>query len=106
MARTIPEDSVQIQEGLYLYVYTKTILGNTYTFRELYSAEGYCFYQLSQSENYDEEGNLKPANQLQYFQYMSCAMTTVEEINADIVSVPIQDGFFILGSSTNPPVTE
>lgn len=104
--REIPEGSTEIQEGLYLYEYTKTIGPTEYTFKELYSAEGYCFYQLSQPENYDEDGNLKPANERIYAQYMHCAISaTLESINADVVSVPIEAGYENVSTPSNE-VTE
>lgn len=104
--REIPEGSIEIQEGLYLYEYTKTIGSTEYTFKELYSTEGYCFYQLSQPENYDEDGNLKPANERVYAQYMHCAISaTLESINADVVSVPIEAGYENVSTPSNE-VTE
>lgn len=103
--REIPEGSVQIQTGLYLYTYTKTIGSRQYTFGELYSAEGYCFYWLSNPENYDEEGNLKPASERIYAQWAGAFLNpNVDEINADHISVPVEPSFEIL-SATNPPVT-
>ena len=103
--RPIPEGSVQIQEGLYLYTYTKTISNTQYTFGQLYSAEGYCFYWLSNPENYDEEGNLKPLEERVFAQYKTAGLNpNVDAINADHFSVPVQDGYEIL-SATNPPVT-
>jgi hypothetical protein len=104
MVREIPEGSVLIQTGLYLYEYTKVIAGNTYTFRQIYSAEGYCFYDITNPENLDEEGNLLPPEQRMYAQYMSCAYTR-EEIDAYIVSVPVEDGYEIVSAPANPPVT-
>lgn len=104
--REIPEGSIEIQEGLYLYEYTKTIGSTEYTFKELYSAEGYCFYQLSQPENYDEDGNLKPASERVYAQYMHCSISaTLESINTDVVSVPIEAGYENVSTPSNE-VTE
>lgn len=106
MALAIPEGSVEIQEGLYLYTYTRTIgsLGER-TYGQLYSAEGYCFYWLSNPENYDEEGNLLPPEQRIYAQYKGSFLNPdVDVINADHISVPIQPGYEIV-STTNPPVT-
>ena len=103
--REIPEGSVEIQVGLYLYTYTKTIAGRERVFGELYSAEGYCFYWLSNPENYDEEGNLKPANERTYAQWKGTFLNpNVDAINADHISVPVEPGFEIL-TATNPPVT-
>jgi hypothetical protein len=103
MAREIPEGSIEIQTGLYLYEYTKTIGGRDYTFRRLYSAEGYCFYDLAQVENYvdgDITGELLPPEQRVYSQYTALAIIqstwTYEQINAQYISVPVQDGYEIV----------
>ncbi len=92
----IPEGSVLIQEGLYLHTYTRVIGGNEYTFRKLYAAEGYCFYCLDVLENFDENGNLKPASQRLYATYATTSYTTVEEINAHFVSVPYEEGYEVV----------
>ena len=103
----IPEGSVQIQEGLYLYIYTKTVSGlGTLTFGQLYSAEGYHFYWLSNPENYDEDGNLKPLEERTFAKYASVGLNPdVDAINADHISVPIQPGYEIV-SATNNHATE
>ena len=103
----IPEGSVEIQEGLWLYEYTRTIGGRVYTFRELYSAEGYCFWEVNQPENYvdgDVNGELLPLEQRVFAQYAMLAQiyTTVEQINADFISVPVQDGYEIVSAGSNP----
>jgi hypothetical protein len=105
MWREIPEGSVEIQTGLWLYTYTRVISGREYTFRQLYSAQGYCFYDLTIPENYDEEGNLLPENQRVYATYSSCGYTTAEEINAVIISVPYTEGYEVV-SVGNGTVTE
>ena len=104
--RPIPEGSIEIQTGLWLYTHEFTIGSTVYVAGELYSAEGYCFYDLSISENYDEEGNLKPAEERLYAQYATCPGDDLEWINANIVSVPVQPGYEIVSAPTNPPVTE
>lgn len=103
--REIPEGSVQVQVGLYWYTYQKVIAGNTHTFGQLFSSEGYCFYDLTVPENFDDEGNLKPASERVYSTWMSCVYTTAEEINANIISVPYEEGYEITGN-TNDTVTE
>ena len=106
MPRIIPEGSVEIQTGLYLYRYTKTIGGTEYTFSELYSAEGYCFYDVD-DEIYDEEGNLVPADQVQpnqrvYAQYAGLAIImstwTYEQLNAKFISVPVDPSYEIVSA--------
>lgn len=59
----IPEGSVEIQTGLWLYSYKKTISGTEYTFRQLFSSEGYYFYD-----------NTLPEEERIYYQWMSLAM--------------------------------
>ena len=107
--REIPEGSVEIQVGLWLYEYTRTIGGTTYTFRKLYSAEGYCFWEVNQPENYvdgDVNGELLPLEQRVFAQYAALAQsyTTVEQINADFISVPVQDGYEIVSVGRNPEI--
>lgn len=103
MARVIPTGAVEIQTGLYLYEYTKTIGGRVYTFRELYSASDYCFYNVEQPENYDEEGNLKPPAERVYAQYaiLAQSLNTVELINAMFISVPVEEGYEIVSVPSN-----
>lgn len=102
MARVIPTGSVEIQTGLFVYDSTIVIAGTTYPKRQLYSAEGYCFYDLEQPENYDEEGNLKPAAQRVYKQYSGLAVSqaswTYEQLNARYISVPVEEGFEIVSA--------
>lgn len=97
--REIPEGSVEVQTGLRAYLQTSTINGRVYSWYTLYSAEGYCFYDLT-DEYCDKDGNLIPEEdvlptQRIYYQYMclSSLTSTVEQINARFVSVPIQEGF-------------
>lgn len=77
MAREIPSGAVEIQTGLWLYTYNKTIGGTEYTFRELYSSEGYCFYD----NTWDEEERI-------YWQYMSLGLLT--DVN-NYTSIPISE---------------
>ena len=95
--REIPNGSVEIQTGLWLQTYSKTIGGREYTFRNVYSADGYCFWKVAQPENYDEDGKLLQEDERFYFTYSSCVYTTLEEINANFISVPVQEGFEIVG---------
>lgn len=104
--REIPEGSVEVQTGLWLYTYTKTIGSNTYTFGEVYASEGYCFYNLTVGENFDEEGNLVPAEDRVYAVYSTAGLNaTADSVNAIFVSVPYQEGYEVVNVPTNPPVT-
>ena len=103
--REIPTGSVEIQTGLWLHEEPKTINGTEYTVRQLFSAEGYCFYDLA-DEYYDDEGNQIPESEVQptqriYYQYMvlSSYINSVEAINAQFVSVPVQEGFEIANAN-------
>lgn len=107
MAIVIDPSWIEIQTGLYLEEIQRVIGNNTYTFRNLHSAEGYCYYDLEQPENYDEDGNLKPPAERVYRQNSSLGIGqsswTYEQINARYISVPIEDGFEIV-SRPNKPV--
>ncbi len=104
--REIPAGSIEIQTGLYAHLYTYTVGGNQRSRYNLYSAEGYCFYKLSLPENYDEDGNLKPANERVYATFMACSiLDTLESINDDVVSVPVEEGYEIVSAPSNPSVT-
>jgi hypothetical protein len=98
MAREIPIGAKSIQNGLYLYEYTKTISGKVHTFREIYSAYGYHFYNVEQPENYNEEGELLPPNERVYAQYaiLAQSLNTIEAINSKFISVPIADGYEVV----------
>lgn len=87
--REIPTGSVEIQTGLYLYETSVSVLDEVIVCRELFSSEGYCFWEVRQPENYDENGNLKPENERVYAQYASLGgnFDTVEKINANFISV-------------------
>lgn len=102
--QAIPEGSVEVQTGLWAYLREYTFNGQPRARYVLYSAEGYCFYSLSIPENYvDGEvgGELLPLEQRVFYQFMSTTYTTVEQINADIVSVPVQDGYEIVSVGGN-----
>lgn len=108
MARPIPDGSVEIQTGLWMHEYNLVLAGNTYLKRDLYSAEGYCFWQVSNTENYDAEGNLLPESERMYAQYAGLAISmsswTYEQLNAEFISVPVQEGYEIV-SVPNGSVT-
>ena len=93
--RTIPEGAFLFKEGLYILETTVTFGSMTRIKWELYSADGWCFYDLQQAENYDEEGNLLPPAERVYAQYM--IMTKNEDrVTNDIISVPVEDGYEIV----------
>lgn len=106
MARPIPEGSVEAQTGLWAYLYSFTVSGVTHSHYEIYSAEGYCFYNVDQPENYDEDGNLKPPAERVYAQYCVTVCQTIEEVNAHFVSVPIEEGYEIVSVPSNPTEKE
>ena len=95
MIRNIPKESIEIQKGLYAYLHSYTVGGVTNHYYKLYSAEGYCFYEVDQAENYDEEGNLKPPMERVYAQYCTC-MYSFAEINRHYVSVPFEVGYEVV----------
>ena len=94
--RPIPEGSIEVQTGLWAFFNSFPVGETTYSRYVLYAAEGYCFYNLRQSENFDEEGNLLPANERTYATYALTTCTTAEQINARFVSVPREEGYNVL----------
>ena len=97
--REIPTTAVEVQTGLWANARTLTLGSMTKTFYDLYSAEGYCFYLPA--NNLDEDGNLRPEIERLYYQYMSTAYQTVDQINENVVSVPAQDGYEIANTGNN-----
>ena len=85
----VPMNTIEIQRGLYLIETPFKVLGVEYIRREIYSADGYHFWERTQPENYDEEGNLLPLEKRQFATYaiLSAYYTTAELINADFISV-------------------
>lgn len=102
--REIPEGSVEVQTGLWGHLKSFTHNGTEYAYYNIYSSESYCFYEINQPENYDEEGNLKPADELVYATYCSTVCKTVEDINANFVSVPYQEGYEVVSIGTNTEI--
>ena len=64
--KTIPKNAEKIQPGLYAAINSFKVRDTTHVFYDLYSEEGYCFYEINQPENYDENGNLLPLEQRVY----------------------------------------
>lgn len=105
--RVIPAGAIEIQTGLYLLeTPTNIVIGGVqFIRRELFSAEGYCFWDVDQPENYDEDGNLLPLEQRIYATYSTCAYTTVEDINAHFISVPYEEGYEVVSIGGNHEVS-
>lgn len=94
--REIPEGSVEIQTGLWLYTSTYLYNETPRERRELISSEGYCFYDI-RDEVCDSEGNLIPEdevmpNQRTYFQY---TILGIYDVVTNYISVKIEDDFNI-----------
>lgn len=95
VTREIPETAFLYKEGLYI-VETQLILSDIPIIKwELYSADGWCFYDLQQPENYDEDGNLLSSEQRLYAQYMIMCKDE-EYVTSNIISVPVQEGYEII----------
>ena len=95
MIRVIPDGATQLKEGLYV---VESVIPGGIKKWELYSADGWCFYDLEQPENYVNGvvgGELVPDNQRSYAQYMIMRKDEAYVTN-NIVSVPIQEGFEIV----------
>ena len=100
----LPEGAALLSTGLYVYRYQITIGGIARTLGELYSSEGYCFYD-NLAEVYDEEGNVIAPEDIQpiqrlYAQYstlpIALASKTNTELAARFISVPVEEGFEIV----------
>lgn len=94
--RPIPNDAVEIQTGLWASVHSFTASGKTYSFYDIYSSEGYCFWEVQQPENYSERGMLLPLEQREYVTYMRTGYRTIEELNENFESVQYKDGYEIV----------
>lgn len=92
--REIPATAVEVQTGLWADARTVSLGSLTRTSYNLYSAEGYCFYIPANNLHW-ETGEPLPENERTYYQFMYSAYQTIDEINANIVSVPVQDGYEI-----------
>lgn len=88
MTRAIPKGAFLYKEGLYILETNLLLAGRPVIKWELYSAEGWHFYDLQTPENYDEEGNLLPAVQRLYHSYMIMRKDP-SYVSQNIISVPI-----------------
>lgn len=94
MARVIPENAFLFKDNLYI-VETEVTMGSMSLIKwELYTPADYCFYEDTAEINYDEEGNLRPADELMYYQYMIMRKDEVF-VRDKIIVVPVQEGFEI-----------
>lgn len=93
--KKIPEDAFNYKEGLYIAQKEMSAGALNWTVWELFSDTGWCFYDLTQPENYDDSGNLLPENQRQYARY--CIMRKNEEyVTKNIICVPIKSDYEII----------
>lgn len=95
--RPIPEGSIEIQTGLWAAEnWHPSFSGDMVMHYTLYSSEGYCFWEVNQPENYDEEGNLKPLEQRVFAQYAITAYSTISELNENFISVSYEEGYEVV----------
>lgn len=102
--REIPTTAVEVQTGLWANFRTVSFGNLTMVKSDLYSAEGYCFYEIGQPENYvdgDTSGELLPPEQRVYATYASTPYSTADQINAAVVSVPYEEGYEVVSVGTN-----
>lgn len=86
---------IEIQKGLFAELRTFTHGGVSHSRYDIRSSEGYCFWEKSQPENYNEKGELLPLNERVFSRFAITPYKTIEEINANFVSVPIEAEFKI-----------
>ena len=77
MSRKIPDNAIYIQAGLWLNKTPVTINNIDYIRYELYSSDGYCFY----NNTWDEDERI-------YWQYSSLGFT---DISSNYTSIPISE---------------
>lgn len=92
MTRAIPKGAFLYKEGLYILETNLLLAGRPVIKWELYSAEGWHFYDLQTPENYDEEGNLLPAEQRVYHSYMIMRKDEAY-VNNNIISEKTEDSY-------------
>ena len=95
MNTNIPENSFLIKEGLYCHEYPMTFGNLSYTVWELFADENWCFYDLQQPENYDEEGNLLPSEKCVHTKYMKMRANQ-EYVDTNIISIPCEHNYNIV----------
>lgn len=74
---------IEIQEGL---LFRKLPIKGC----DLTAKDGYWFYDKQNTNNYDEDGNLRPIEEIACT-YMTCLCETAEQVNQHIVSVQKQE---------------
>lgn len=84
---------VEIQTGLLAELVTFVFNGEERSHYNIYSSDGYCFYDSSQPEEIDEE--TKEVKRT-YARVAYTPYKTIEELNSVYVSVPIEEGFEIV----------
>lgn len=86
--KEIPVGAFLYKEGLYIFEKQMNVGSLSWAIWELYSADGWCFYDLQQPENYDEYGNLLPAEDRVYAQYRTMRKDE-DYVTNNIISVPV-----------------
>ena len=101
--KTIPIGVNEIQPGLFLHTRKKVINNKEYTFRELFSAKGYCFYDKTEeiykhSEEPEAEPKLLTTDEEKEFKrnYMTYASLGLLKDVTDFVSVPVKEKYTIV----------
>ena len=93
MDRIIPEEASLVKEGLYVHEHSFTIGEQSFTAWDLYSAEGWCFYDLQQAENYVDGvigGELIPEDKRAYSRFAIMPKDEAYVMN-NIISIPIPE---------------
>ena len=91
MNKTIPENAFQYKEGLYINEFEASMGTLHWTVWELYAVDGWYFYDLEQPENYNEEGELLPPEELVYAKFMTMRKNE-EYVTNNIIPVPVVPG--------------
>ena len=92
----IPENSVEIQQGLWAHEYHYTFNKQPRMCYHLYAADGYCFWEKNQPENYNDLGELLPMEKRVFARQAKTACRTIDQLNENYFSVPLREEYEIV----------
>lgn len=87
MAREIPQNAIEIQEGLYVELHSFKVGTAIHYNSRLYSSENYCFYELNEET---------PEEEKIYMQHCITPITDIQLLNQKYKSVLKEDTFEIV----------
>ena len=95
MFKKIPYSAIELVNGLFIYRYNITINGTTETLGELYSGEGYAFYENNE-DVYTPEGELIPPEEVQDTDRNLMTYRTLSKTSAILSNEQIRSMFTVV----------